>query len=64
MSLITELESQDKKGLFRSNDNVVCYPTGISVLDYANGYSALPTTCYIKYHVRKARKTRIGLYST
>ena len=38
MSLITELESQDKKGLFRSNDNVVCYPTGISVLDYANGY--------------------------
>lgn len=38
MSLISELESQDKKGLFRSDDNIVCYPTGITVLDYANGY--------------------------
>lgn len=38
MSLIGELESKDKNGLFKSNDNIVCYPTGITVLDYANGY--------------------------
>ena len=38
MSLISELESKDKNGLFKSNDNIVCYPTGITVLDYANGY--------------------------
>ncbi len=38
MSLLEELESVDKKGLFKSNDHTVSYPTGITVLDYANGY--------------------------
>ena len=38
MSLFEELDSHDKKGLFKSNDDIVCYPTGITVLDYANGY--------------------------
>ena len=38
MSLLEELESTDKKGLFKSNDHTVCYPTGFTVLDYANGY--------------------------
>ena len=38
MALFDELEAHDKNGLFQSNDNVVCYPTGLTVLDYANGY--------------------------
>ena len=38
MSLFSELDAKDKNGLFQSNDNVVCYPTGFTVLDYANGY--------------------------
>ena len=38
MSLWAELEANDKSGLFTSDDNTVYYPTGITVLDYANGY--------------------------
>lgn len=38
MSLVSELRSADKKGLFTSNDNFVSYSTGILPLDYANGF--------------------------
>lgn len=40
MYLWEELKAQDKKGLFTSDKNIVSYPTGITVLDYANGYWA------------------------
>ena len=38
MGLLAELDGADKKGLFRTNDNYVMYPTGILPLDYANGF--------------------------
>lgn len=38
MSLISELESTDKAGLFSNDINTVSYSTGFDVLDYANGY--------------------------
>lgn len=38
MSLANLLDSNDKKGLFASNDNFVHYGTGILPLDYANGF--------------------------
>lgn len=38
MSLASVLDSNDKKGLFASNDNFVHYGTGILPLDYANGF--------------------------
>lgn len=38
MSLASLLDSNDKKGLFRSNDTFVHYSTGILPLDYANGF--------------------------
>lgn len=38
MSFLQELEANDKKGLFKSDDNTVSYSTGITVLDYANGF--------------------------
>ena len=38
MSLASLLDSNDKKGLFASNDNFVHYGTGILPLDYANGF--------------------------
>ena len=38
MSLANMLDSNDKKGLFASNDNFVHYGTGIVPLDYANGF--------------------------
>lgn len=38
MSFWQELEANDKKGIFSSDDNIVSYPTGITVLDYANGF--------------------------
>ena len=38
MSLASMLDSNDKKGLFASNDNFVHYGTGIVPLDYANGF--------------------------
>ncbi len=38
MSLLAELKSKDKAGLFTSNDNFVTYSTGILPLDYANGF--------------------------
>lgn len=38
MAFWEELEQNDKKGLFKSDNNTVSYPTGITVLDYANGY--------------------------
>lgn len=38
MSFWEELEAGDKKGIFKSDDNIVSYPTGITVLDYANGF--------------------------
>ena len=38
MSLLQEVEANDKKGIFKSDDSMVSYPTGITVLDYANGF--------------------------
>ena len=38
MSFLEELKANDKKGLFRSDDNTVSFPTGFHALDYANGY--------------------------
>lgn len=38
MSLIDELQSTDKAGLFVNDINTVSYSTGFDVLDYANGY--------------------------
>lgn len=38
MGFLEELKSGDKKGLFRSDDNTVSFPTGFHALDYANGY--------------------------
>lgn len=38
MSLMSELDAGDKKGLFASNDTFVNYSTGILPLDYANGF--------------------------
>jgi energy-coupling factor transporter ATP-binding protein EcfA2 len=38
MSFWQELEAGDKKGIFKSDDNTVSYSTGITVLDYANGF--------------------------
>lgn len=38
MSLASVLDSNDKHGLFASNDNFVHYGTGILPLDYANGF--------------------------
>ena len=43
MSLIAELMANDKKGLFKSDDNVVTYPTGFLALDYANGFWSTTT---------------------
>lgn len=40
MSLFTEIDENDKKGLFRSDDNTISYQTGLLALDYANGYWA------------------------
>ena len=37
MSLWQDLEANDKKGILKSDDNTTSYPTGITVLDYANG---------------------------
>ncbi len=37
MALWDEVSANDKKGLFRSDDNTTSYPTGLLVLDYANG---------------------------
>ena len=36
--LIEELRANDKKGLFKSNDEFVNYSTGLLPLDYANGF--------------------------
>ena len=41
MSLIEEISKTDKNKLFVSNDNVISYETGFTVLDYANGYWTL-----------------------
>lgn len=38
MGFLEELKANDKKGLFRSDDNTVSFPTGFHALDYANGY--------------------------
>ena len=38
MGFLEELKANDKKGLFRSDDNTVSFPTGSHALDYANGY--------------------------
>jgi hypothetical protein len=38
MSFCQEIEANDKKGIFKSDDNTVSYLTGITVLDYANGF--------------------------
>ena len=38
MAFWEELEAGDKKGIFKSDDNTVAYSTGITVLDYANGF--------------------------
>ncbi len=38
MALWDEVCANDKKGLFRSDDNTTSYSTGLLVLDYANGY--------------------------
>lgn len=38
MSFWQEVEETDKKGIFKSDDSMVSYPTGITVLDYANGF--------------------------
>lgn len=38
MSLMSELDAGDKKGMFTSNDTFVNYSTGILPLDYANGF--------------------------
>lgn len=38
MGLIESLQSGDKKGLFKSNDDFVNYSTGLLPLDYANGF--------------------------
>lgn len=38
MSFWKEVEETDKKGIFKSDDGMVSYPTGITVLDYANGF--------------------------
>ena len=38
MGFLEELKANDKKGLFRSDDNTVSFPTGFNALDYANGY--------------------------
>lgn len=38
MAFWQELAENDKKGLFKSDNHSVSYPTGITVLDYANGY--------------------------
>lgn len=38
MSLLQMLDSNDKTGLFASNDNFVHYGTGLLPLDYANGF--------------------------
>lgn len=38
MGLIDDLRANDKKGLFKSTDAFVNYPTGFLPLDYANGF--------------------------
>lgn len=38
MGLLAELDSKDKKGLFRDDDTIISYSTGILPFDYANGY--------------------------
>ena len=38
MGFLEELKANDKKGLFRSDDNTISFPTGFHALDYANGY--------------------------
>lgn len=38
MSLMSELDAGDKKGMFTSNDTFVNYSTGLLPLDYANGF--------------------------
>lgn len=38
MSMASQLDAADKKGIFTSNDSFVNYSTGILPLDYANGF--------------------------
>lgn len=38
MGFIDEFKSNDKKGLFQSDNITVTFPTGFHALDYANGY--------------------------
>ena len=38
MGFLEELKANDKKGLFRSDDNTISFPTGFHALDYAKGY--------------------------
>lgn len=38
MGLLQDIEVNDKKKLFQSNDNSVYYATGVPPLDYANGF--------------------------
>lgn len=40
MGLLDELEKNDKRGLFKSDDHFVNYSTGFLPLDYANGFWA------------------------
>ena len=37
MGFLEELKANDKKGLFRSDDNTVSFPTGFHALEYTNG---------------------------
>lgn len=38
MAFWNEVSENDKKGIFTSDDNIVSYPTGITALDFANGF--------------------------
>lgn len=38
MSFASALSAVDKKGILKSNDHTIFYPTGIAPLDYANGF--------------------------
>ena len=38
MGFLEEFRENDKKGLFKSDNNTISFPTGFQALDYGNGY--------------------------
>ena len=53
MGFLEELKANDKKGLFRSDDNTISFPTGFHALDYANGYYQTVKIDGVYRHIRR-----------